>query len=175
MSADTWPELLIHSERLTALYSELPPLEHLVLRSVHLSPYGAAVTLRVEFPRFPDLAPAAWTDAGCDRFEAQIEFMGVDEDLRMRGVPHHTVVDIGLTPFVEGRVRRITVAVSGPGLTLDFTAHAELKAGHLNAYRSGDADPYAAPRWFESRLDQRRHPNQVLPPTTAKVFYERCP
>ncbi|MBV6695795.1 Imm50 family immunity protein [Kitasatospora aureofaciens] len=158
---------------MTALYSELPPLEHLVLRSVHLSPYGAAVKLRVELPRFPDLAPPAWTEAGCDRFEAQIEFMGVGEDLRMRGVPDHTVVDIELAPFVESRERRITVTVSGPGLSLDFTAHAALRAGRLNAYRSSGADPYAARRWFESRLDQRLHPNQVLPPTTAKTFYER--
>ncbi|SED95610.1 Immunity protein 50 [Streptomyces sp. 2112.3] len=173
MSAGKWQELLVPSERLTALYSELPPLEQLVLRSVQLSPYGAAVKLRVELPRFPDLAPAAWTEAGCDRFEAQIEFMGVGEDLRMRGVPHHTVVDIELTPFVEGRERRIRVAVSGSGLSLDFTAHAALMAGHLNAYRSHGVDPHEARRWFENKLDQRLHPDQVLPPTTAKAFYDQ--
>ncbi|WP_406207741.1 immunity 50 family protein [Kitasatospora sp. NBC_01560] len=171
MSAGVWSELLVHAERLTALYSELPPLEHLVLRSVHLSPYGGGVTLRVEFPRFPDLAPPAWAEAGCDRFEAQIEFMGVGEDLRMRGVPDGTVIDVELAPFVEGRERRIRVAVSGPGISLDFTAHAALKVGHLNAYRSCGADPYAARRWFDSPLDRRLNPDQVLPPTTAKAFY----
>ncbi|MER7672452.1 Imm50 family immunity protein [Kitasatospora sp. NPDC096128] len=176
MSAGAWPELLVGPERLTAVYSDrsdLPPLEHLVLRSVQLSPYGAGVRLRVEFPRFPDLAPAGWVEAGCDRFEAQIEFMGVGEDLRMRGVPDGTVVDVRLAPFVEGREWRIAVAVSGSGFSLEFTAHAALKAGHLNAYRSsGAADPYTARRWFESRLDQRLNPDQVLPPTTAKAFYE---
>ncbi|MFF8952757.1 Imm50 family immunity protein [Streptomyces sp. NPDC014940] len=173
VSAFKWSELLVHSERLTALYSELPPLKQLVLRSVQLSPYCAAVKLRVELQRFPDLAPAAWTEAGCDRFEAQIEFIGVGEDLRMRGVPNRTVVDIELALFVESWERRITVAVSGSGLSLDFTAHATLRASHLNAYRSNGADPYEARRWFESRLDQRLHPDQVLPPTTAKAFYER--
>lgn len=171
MSAGAWPELLVHSEQLTALYTELPPLQHLVLRSVHLSPYGPGVRLRVEFPRFPDLAPAAWIDADCDRFEVQIEFMAVGEDLRMRGVPDRTMVDVELSPLVQTQERRIRVAVSGPGFSLEFTAHAALKAGHLNAYRSRDADPYIAQRWFESRLDQHLH--QVLPPTTTKVFYER--
>ncbi|MFE1884931.1 Imm50 family immunity protein [Streptomyces diastatochromogenes] len=170
MSAGTWSDLLLHSERLTALYTELPPLEHLVLRSVHLSPYGPGVKLRVELPRFPDLAPASWTEAGCDRFEVQIEFLAVGEDLRMRGVPHRTVVDIEFGPLVQDRGHWITVAVSGPEFSLDFTAHATIRAGHLNAYRSDDADPYTARRWFESRLDQHLH--QVLPPTTAKVFYD---
>ncbi|MGW7447299.1 Imm50 family immunity protein [Kitasatospora sp. NPDC054795] len=172
MSAGTWPQFLVRSDRFTALYTELPALERLVLRSVHLSPYGPAVTLRVELPRFPDLAPPDWTEAGCDRFEAQIEFIAVGEDLRMRGVPASTVVDIEFGPRVRTPERRIRIAVSGPEFSLDFTAHA-LKVGRLNAYRSGEADPCTARRWFESPLDQRLH-HSVLPPTTAKVFYERA-
>ncbi|MFH7594819.1 Imm50 family immunity protein [Streptomyces racemochromogenes] len=171
MSADGWPEFLVHSERFTALYSELPALEGLVLRSVHLGPYGPAVTLRVELPRFPDLAPQDWTEAGCDRFEAQIEFLAV-EDLRMRGVPHSTVVDIEFGSRVRTPERRIRIAVSGPQVALGFTAHA-LKVGRLNAYRSGTEGPYTARRWFVSPLDRRLHQG-VLPPTTAKVFYERA-
>ncbi|MFF2194748.1 Imm50 family immunity protein [Streptomyces sp. NPDC058157] len=169
MTADGWPGFLVHSERFTALYSELPAPEGLVLRSVHLSPYGSAVTLRVEFPRFPDLAPPEWTGAGCDRFEAQIEFMAAD-DIQMRGVPDSTVVDIGFGSRVRTPERRIRIAVSGPQFSLDLSAHA-LKVGRLNAYRSGDEDPYAARRWFVSPLDRRRH-RGVLPPTTAKAFYE---
>ncbi|WP_042423814.1 Imm50 family immunity protein [Streptacidiphilus anmyonensis] len=169
MPADAWPQFLVHSERFTALYTELPALECLVLRSVHLSPYGPGVTLRVEIPRFPDLAPPDWTEAGCDRFEAQIEFFACGEDLRMRGVPDSTVVDIEFGPRVPTPERRIGVAVNGPEFSLAFTAHA-LRVGHLNAYRSNEA-PYTARRWFESRLDQHRHQG-VLPPTTAKAFYE---
>ncbi|MFD8734087.1 Imm50 family immunity protein [Streptomyces sp. NPDC059618] len=106
MSAGTWPQFLVHSERFTALYTELPALERLVLRSVHLSPYGPAVTLRVEFPRFPDLAPSDWTEVGCDRFEAQIEFHAVGEGLRMRGAPDSIVVDIELGPRLRTPERR---------------------------------------------------------------------
>ncbi|MFD9354667.1 Imm50 family immunity protein [Streptomyces sp. NPDC060031] len=155
---------------MTALYTELPPLEHLVLRSVHLSPYGPGVKLRVDLPRFPDLAPLAWTKAGCDRFEAQIEFMAVGADLRMRGIPDCTVVDIEFSPLVQIRERRIGVAVHGAGFSLQFTAYAALKTSRLNAYRSGDADPYTAERWFVSRVDQHLH--QVLPPTTRRGFYD---
>ncbi|MFD8084442.1 Imm50 family immunity protein [Kitasatospora sp. NPDC059722] len=170
MSADAWPELLFGSEQLIALYTGLPPLEGLVLRSVQLNPRGAGVTLRVELPCFPDLAPQEWTDAGCDRFEAQVEFTAVEEDLRMRGLPGGTVVDVELSRYLRDRERRITVGVRGPGFSLDFTAHAALKAGHLNAYCSGRAEPYAAKRWFVSPVDRRLY-GSVLPPTTAKVFY----
>ncbi|MER7581848.1 hypothetical protein [Kitasatospora sp. NPDC097691] len=170
MSVGAWPELLLRSGELAALYTELPPPEGLLLRSVQLNPRGAGVTLRVEFPRFPDLAPQAWTDAGCDRFEAQVGFTGVEEDLRMRGVPDGTVVDIGLSRFMRERERRIAVGVSGPGFSLDFTAYAALTVGHLNAYCSRAADPYAAERWFVSRLDRRLY-GSVLPPTTARMFH----
>ncbi|GAA3006017.1 hypothetical protein GCM10020229_17310 [Kitasatospora albolonga] len=168
MSADVRPGLLLHAERFTGLYRELPPLAGLVLRSVHLSPYGAAVTLRVEFPRFPDLAPPEWTEAGCDRFEAQLEFVAV-EDLRMRGVPGATVVDVAFGDWVPTPERRIEVAVAGREFSLRFTAHG-VRPGRLNAYRSEDGDPYTARRWFDGPLERRRY--AVLPPTTAKVFYE---
>ena len=124
----------------------------------------------MELPRFPDRAPRTWAEVGCDRFEAQIEFLAVGGDLRMRGVPDRTVVDVELSPLVQVHERRIGVAVHGAGFSLDFTAWAGLKAGHLNAYRSIDADPDTAQRWFESGPDQRLY--QGLPPTTAKVFYE---
>lgn len=48
-----------------------------------------------------------------------------------------------------------------------------MKVGHLNGYRSGEANPYTARRWFESPLDQRLHV-EALPPATAKAFYERA-
>ncbi|MFJ9839976.1 Imm50 family immunity protein [Kitasatospora sp. NPDC101155] len=166
MSAALWPELLVHSERLTALYTELPPLERLVLRSVHLSPYGQGVKLRVELPRFPGLAPTAWIEAGCDRFEAQIDFMAVGEDLRMRGVPNNTAVDIDLAALPQIYERRVEVTVRGPEFLLAFTAHAALKAVHLNAYHSNDSNQ----RWFESPLDQRLH-HHTLPPIITKTFY----
>jgi hypothetical protein len=95
--------------------------------------------------------------------------MAVGEDLRMRGIPDRTAVDVELSPLVQIYERRISVAVHGAGFSLGFTAFAAIKASHLNAYRSG-ADPCTAQRWFESRVDQHLH--QVLPPTTSKGFYD---
>lgn len=169
MSADRWSDRLVGSERFTALYPELPALERLVLGSVHLSPYGPAVTLRVEFPDFPEAAPPDWVEAGCDRFEAQLEFPAAGAGLRMRGIPRRTPVDVVLGPCLAAPERRFEVAVNGPGFALAFTAHA-IKAGHLNAYRSGDGDPATVRRRFASPLDQRLH--RSLPATTAKVFFE---
>ncbi|QIQ04924.1 Imm50 family immunity protein [Streptomyces liangshanensis] len=71
-----WSDLLVDAERLTSLYAELPPLEGLLLRSVHLSPYGPGLTLRVELPRYPDRVPVAWAEDGSDRLEVQIHFRG---------------------------------------------------------------------------------------------------
>ncbi|WP_031071769.1 hypothetical protein [Streptomyces sp. NRRL WC-3742] len=169
MPAAAWTDLLVDSDRLTALCTDLPPLRQLPLRSVHLSPYGAGVKLRVDLPRFPDLAPAAWTEAGCDRLELQLEFTAVAEDLHMRGTPDGTAVDLALATLPRIREPRISVAVTGTAIRLSFTAYAAIKAVHLNAYRSTDPDPATAPRWFVSPFDQRLH--RAQPPVTSKAFH----
>jgi len=166
MPASTWWEL-IHFERLTALYSRPPSLDRLILRSLRLSMYGPTLMVRTEFPSFPDRAPPAWTEAGCDRFEAQIHFLAVGEDLRLRGVPGHTAVDVRITRLIEEH--RIRVAMRGAGFSLDFTAADSMQASHLSAYRSVDGNPSTAPRWFESRVDQKLY--RVLPAVTARPFY----
>lgn len=145
----------------------MPPLKHLVLRSVHLSPHGAGITLRVEFPHFPDRAPAAWGHAGCDRFEAQISFLAVGEDVQMRGIPHGTPIDVELTALERPWMR---VLVHGAELTLRFSATTVMQVSHLNAYSSRNADPYTVPRCFESPVDQRLY--DVLPATTRRPFYD---
>jgi hypothetical protein len=162
-----WSDLLVDAERLTSLYTNLPPLEGLLLRSVHLSPYGPGLKLRVEFSRFPDRAPTTWTEAGCDRLEAQIHFLAVGEDLQLRGVPDQTVTDIRLGSIAQ---RRLRVSVQGAGFALEFTAADALQVSHLNAYRSGGESPYAARRFFENRVDQRLY--QLLPPMTKRPFYD---
>lgn len=146
----------------------MPLLERLTLRSVHLSPHGPGVTLRVEFPRFPDLVPSAWRAAGCDRFEVQVGFLAVGEDLQMRGIPRDELsVDVELTPLERPWMR---VLVHGAELTLQFTATTAIQVSHLNAYDSRIADPYTAPRCFENRVDQRLY--KVLPPITGRPFYD---
>nr|WP_237554720.1 Imm50 family immunity protein [Streptomyces sp. SID4948] len=152
---------------MTSLYTEIPPLEGLVLRSVHLSPYGPGLKLRVELPRFPDRAPSAWTEARCDRFEAQIHFLAVGDDLRMRGTPDRTAVDVHLRSIPQ---RRLRVVTQGTDFTLEFTAAEALQVSHLNAYRSGEGDPYDARRHFENHVDQRLY--RILPPVTTRPFYD---
>lgn len=167
MPIPVWADLLVGAERLTSLYTGLPPLEGLVLRSVHLSPYGPGLKLRVELPRYPDRPLPAWVEARCDRLEVQLHFLAVGEDLRMRGLPRQTVVGVRLRSLARHRLR---VLVQGEGFSLGYTASDSLQVSHLNAYRSGDEDPYLARRHFESRVDQRLH--TVLPPVTTRPFYD---
>ncbi|WP_374325041.1 Imm50 family immunity protein [Streptomyces sp. AP-93] len=167
ISVPTWSNLLVDADRLTSLYTDLPPLEGLVLRSVHLSPYGPGLKLRVELPRYPDRPPSTWVESGCDRLEVQIHFLAVGEDLHMRGLPQQTVVDVQLRSIAQ---RRLQVLTQGTDFTLAFTAAEALQVSHLNAYQSNRGNPYAVQRHFENRVDQRLH--TVLPPVTTRPFYD---
>lgn len=168
MATPAWDELLVNRDQLTSYYTEIPALDSLVIRSVHLSRYGPALTIRADLSRFPDRAPVEWTEAGCDRFECQLHFVLAEEGIRMRGRPDGTAAAVR---YSLSDSRRLRAEMRGENLELDFTAHENLQVSHLSAYRSTDGDPYAARRWFASRIDQRLF--QVLPPPTRKPFYDR--
>lgn len=153
-------------ELLTRYYTSIPPLEQVPLRSVHLSPYGPTLKLRLDLPRFADTAPQEWVDAGCDRVECQVSFVATGE-LRMRGLPAGRRTDMTHAPLDH---RRLRVSLRGEGFELDFTCADSLLVSHVNAYRSGDGDPYRARRRFGSRVDQLRY--TALPDTTVKPFYD---
>ncbi|MEY9873936.1 hypothetical protein ABH931_003430 [Streptacidiphilus sp. MAP12-33] len=167
MATEPWHAFVYDREGLTRHYTHVPPLERVTLRSVHLSPWGPTLTLRFDLPRFADVVPPEWAEAGCDRLECQVEFLAV-RDLRLRGMPTGRLADVELAarerPWLD-------VSLRGEGIELDLTCADTLRVGHLNAYRSADGDPNRARRWFVGPVDRRLY--TTLPPTTGKSFYER--
>ncbi|MFI6850589.1 immunity 50 family protein [Kitasatospora sp. NBC_00085] len=156
---------------MAGLYTEVPPLEDVVLRSVHFNVYGPTLVCRLELPRFPDLAPDDWRAAGCDRFELQLHFvLGPQEDLRMQGMPSGRTVTVRHERSGGLGQRLLRVSIDGEGCAIRFSCYEELQAAHLNAYNSSDGDASSAPRRFAGRVDQRLY--ETLPPPTRMPFYD---
>jgi len=126
-----WAEVLTNRPLLEVYYSTVPPLSGIALRSVHLDRAGPTLTLRLALPEFPDRPLPEWVEAGYDRFQCQVQFLGVAE-LNMRGWRSGAVADVTLTP--ESR-RRVRVVVAAEGVSLTFTASDHLTVGKPSAYR----------------------------------------
>ncbi|MFJ9818580.1 Imm50 family immunity protein [Streptomyces sp. NPDC101151] len=166
IATPTWDSLLCNPEHLTDYYTAVPPLEQVPLRSVHLSPHGPTLKLRIELPWFADTPPPGWAEAGCDRLECQVGFLATD-DLHMRGLPAGQLVNLVHSPLGQ---RRLSVSVLGDAVQLEFTCADALQVSHVSAYRAEDGDPYRARRWFRSPVDQRLP--TTLPDPTRKTFYD---
>ncbi|WP_326595029.1 Imm50 family immunity protein [Streptomyces sp. NBC_01803] len=165
-----WADLLTDRERIARYYSEVPPLDGAVLRSVRLDRDGPTLLLRLDLPVFPDRPEEEWTVAGCDRFQCQIRFLAV-EDIRVAGWPFLGGVDLGIQPLEPAEERRVAVVARARADGADvvrFSCNASLSVGHLAAYRDGDGGPYL----HAGRVDRIRFGTR-LPNPTDKAYYER--
>lgn len=162
-----WVDLLRDSSGLMALYDSVPPLDGIILSSLHLDQTGPTLTLRMVLPAFPDRPLPEWKAAGCDRFECQLQFLAVD-DVRMRGWRPPVTADVRIEPAEPAGHRRIAVGVHGRdgSVELRFTSSDSLGAGHLNAFRAGTTG-----RHYAGRVDRMRYKNR-LPDPSETVFYE---
>ncbi|MEV5582176.1 Imm50 family immunity protein [Streptomyces parvus] len=81
-----WIDLIRNSDFLDTLYSDVPPLESVRLRSFHLDWQGPALTLRIDLPTYPgrDRVPPEWSTLGHDTLQLHVHFTAV-EDLIVHG------------------------------------------------------------------------------------------
>ncbi|MFD5747033.1 Imm50 family immunity protein [Streptomyces sp. NPDC127033] len=161
-----WIDLVRNSRLLTSLYSEVPSLEAVRIRSVHLDWRGPSLTLRLDLSSFPDNLPADLLWPGHDTLQIHIKFLAIDR-VTFSGLPR-SLVDISFSPMGEDRVS--VVATEGAG-GFSFTASSDLIVGHVASFvRAGDGSD-AGPRRFLSRLDARLFTS--LPDVCERTFYER--
>jgi len=163
-----WVDLLWDSSGLTGLYDSVPPLDGILLSSLHFDQMGPTLTLRFVLPSFPDRPLPAWEAAGCDRFECQLQFLGV-EDVTMRGWRPPVTADVLIEPTEPAGHHRILIEVRGHdgSAELRFTSNSSLGAGQFNAYREG-----TAARHHAGRVNPLAYGNR-LPDPSEKTFYER--
>ncbi|WP_282696371.1 Imm50 family immunity protein [Streptomyces sp. CC208A] len=162
-----WVDLLVDPRDLQALYGALPPSGPLVVRSVHLSRYGPALTLRADLPTFPPHPLPEWEEAGFDRIQCHLQFLAV-ERLEMRGWASSATTDLRIE---ESGVRRIRVTAESSSFALSFEASDDVLIGHLSAFSVGSDERDSGPRGFFRKVDSRRF--DTLPDLSEKTFYER--
>ncbi|MFE2633607.1 Imm50 family immunity protein [Streptomyces scopuliridis] len=161
-----WIDLVRNSDPLAALYSTVPPLNSVRLRSIHLNWRGPALTLRIDLPSFPDNAPADWIESGNDTFQCHLQFLAVNH-FKMSAWAPPTLADISISPTHD---HRISVSVTGDRTIFSFDGSDSILVGHLSAFTACESEGDTGPRNFLGRVDSRRFTS--LPNTYEKTFYE---
>ncbi|MFI1247872.1 Imm50 family immunity protein [Streptomyces anulatus] len=164
-----WADLTVNSRLLRPLYSVIPSLESVRLRSFHLDWRGPALTLRIDLPAYPgpDRLPPEWIERGHDTLQLHVHFAAV-EDLTVRGWIPSFPVGVSLAALA---CRRVRVRIAEAGFELSFTSSDSLTVGHISSYRITETGSDEVPHTFVSGLDTRMFTS--LPGTHESTFYER--
>lgn len=72
-----WYELAENPRAVSELYSEVPSLQSVHLRKVHLNHNGPLMTLLIDLAQFPDRIPARWKLRGYTSVQVQLDFWGL--------------------------------------------------------------------------------------------------
>lgn len=161
-----WEVLLRNADRIREFYSVVPPLERVVLRSVHFSRYGPTVILRLDLPRFPDRPLSEWTEQGCDRLQCHVRFLAV-EDASMRRWDPPVMADVKFAPL---RQRRIKVEIVSNQTSLAFTSSDHLTVGRVSAFRAPADGPDRGKHHYVGRLDRLKYDS--VPGADAGAYYD---
>ncbi|MFE2289681.1 Imm50 family immunity protein [Streptomyces sp. NPDC059452] len=162
---DHWIDLVANPHPLKSLYSAVPPLQSVRLRSLHLDWRGPTLTLRIDLPSYPDHAPPDWSKYGHNTLQLHLRFLAVD-DLILDGWIPATPVDINFSRLDD---RRIRTQVPGTALDSTFTCSDSLIIGHLSSFRRTASGSDEGMRSFLHPLDARRFSS--LPGTHEGTFY----
>ncbi|MGC5004113.1 Imm50 family immunity protein [Streptomyces sp. DT203] len=162
-----WVSLVRNPSPLSSLYSTIPPLRAVRLRSIHLNWRGPAVTLRIDLPTFPDKAPADWLARGHDAVQLHLQFLAVN-DISIKGWLPPVQADIAIS-LVERH--RILVGIEGTGIRSSFSSSDSVIIGHISAFTTSVDGFDGGDRSFLRPLDSRRFDS--LPDVYEGTYYER--
>ncbi|MFJ9107773.1 Imm50 family immunity protein [Streptomyces sp. NPDC102283] len=165
--APHWIDLVRNSDVLGTLYSDVPPLEPVRLRSFRLDWRGPTLTLRVDLPAYPapDRVPPEWSELGHDTLQLHVQFPAVD-DLTVRGWIPTAPVGVSLAALAY---RRILVRIAEAGFELSFTSSDSLTIGHISAFRVTETGSDEVTHTFARPLDTRLFTS--LPGTHESSFF----
>lgn len=164
----TVESFLVNPEALNSLYGQVPDLGDVRIRSINLNWRGPTLTLRVDLPSFPGVAPQEWTDAGMDTVQCQLQFLAA-ENISLTDWDPPSVGRVETSS--RGGQSRMRVTAEGRGVALRFDCSVSVRVGHVSAFQIQADGSDSGPHLFVSKVDARRH--TFLPPTDEKTFYER--
>lgn len=178
-----WRDVLINRAVLDDLYTDIPALDRVRVRSVHLGRVGPEVIVRCDLAEFPDrlaaegeseAAPGAGSGAGFgaageghDRLQLHVRFLDVaDFELVRCSLPSDAAITVR-----EAERRRLAVELVGESVEARFTSSDSLTVGHLSTYRGDAGEPDVGPHEFLGAVDRRLYSS--VPGPTTRVFHER--
>ncbi|MFE7458225.1 Imm50 family immunity protein [Streptomyces sp. NPDC057554] len=162
-----WTDLANNTSGLKSLYSSVPSLNLVRLRSIHLNWQGPTVTARIDLPEYPDNAPPEWIDRSHDTLQIHLQFVAV-ENLSAHGWIPSSPVSI---EFMSQEERRLQACITGDGLELSLACSDSFTVGHVSSFRSTESSMKDETYSFLQPLDARRF--TTLPDTHESTFYER--
>lgn len=164
MTTVHWRDMLVDRAALDELYTDIPGLERVALRSIHLDRVGPTVILRCDLPEFPDRVAVADDH---HRLQLHLRFLDVaDFNLLRCELPAEAAVTLGALER-----RRLAVEVVGGSVEMTFSASDSLAVGHLSTHRGTASEPDVGEHSFLGAVDRRRYSS--VPSPTVKVFHDR--
>jgi hypothetical protein len=163
----TWVDHLRDPAGIGELYSPIPAFGEVFLRSVHLSRRSPAVRLRIDLMSLPDVWPSGWREAGYDRVQCQVEFLAV-EDVALTATALPELVRISVEPLPRNR---LSVAVTGSVVRLNFISNRSLQVGHVSGFRLAPDGGDGSSHGFLSRVDSRLY--DTVPGPEVKNYHDR--
>jgi hypothetical protein len=165
-----WTDFLSPNERLIELYGAFSDSTEVTVQSIHINRAGPTLYMRVDLPNAPAVLPQELIETGCNRIQISLEFLAVDDfTLTGSAFPSHACMTAIFMPDVRARFH-----VEAEGLQLDFTAHQQVRAGHLSVYQSdlnGVDDLDVRQHYFLGKVDARLF-NKV-PDSWIETFHGR--
>lgn len=162
-----WVSLVRNPSPLSSLYSTIPPLRAVRLRSIHLNWRGPALTLRIDMPTFPEGAPGDWLARGHDTIQLHLQYLDV-RDIAIEGWVPPVQADIAMSPTED---HRIHVKIDGTGIESSFSSSDSVIIGHISAFGISVDGCDGGDRSFLKPLDSRRFDS--LPDVYEGTYYER--
>jgi hypothetical protein len=171
-----WRDVLINRAVLDELYTDIPALDRVWVRSVHLNRVGPEVIVRCDLGEFPDRLAAPEAGLGADseaaggghhRLQLHLRFLDVaDFELVRCSLPSGAAITVR-----ELEHRRLAVELVGESVEVRFTSSDALTVGHLSTYRGDDSELDVGAHEFLGAVDRRLYAS--VPGPTTRVFHER--
>ncbi|MFF0747326.1 Imm50 family immunity protein [Streptomyces sp. NPDC004111] len=151
---------------LASLYGEeLPPLDRVRLRSLHLNWRGPALTLRIDLPSPPLALPEEGADPAVDTFQCHLQFMNV-QDLSVTNWKPPITARLSTSP--RSAENRIEVTVDQNEIIfLQFTSLTDIIARHLSTFQLSPGGTDQGPHLFKDKLDKLINNSSIPEPHKA--------
>jgi len=160
-------DVLINRAVLDDLYTDIPTLDQVQLRAIHLDRVGPTVILRCDLSEFPDRLAGGTVADDLDRLQLHLRFLDVAGfELARCSLPSEAAVTLRVLER-----RRLAVEVVGSSVEARFTSSDSLTVGHLSTYRGTAGEPDVGAHNFLGAVDRRLYSS--VPAPTTRVFHER--